>query len=129
MPFIGPGGSSVSLGTWATFAPATTGLVAETVNVARWIQVGKIVYVVYNAQGTSNATTKTFTLPITTASLGTFNLYPCYATDNGVVGSSPGLLELANSSTTATLTKTMAGTAWTNTGSWQVGVAFFYETP
>lgn len=131
MPIISGAPAAVTGATisapWATFAPATTGITGEVVNIARWVQIGKIVYVHYSVSGTSNAAGKTFTLPVATAANGANIGFMAYVQDAGTVQTSPGFLSLAAASTTATITKTIAGAGFTASGAWVGLCSFFYE--
>lgn len=114
-------------GGWTTFAPATTGITGETVAAARYCQVGNLVFILYNVSGTSNSTSKSFTLPIPAGANGTQTGALIYARDNGTVQTSPGLVGLNSNSTTANLYKTIPGGGWTASGAWVVLALFFYE--
>lgn len=81
-------------------------------------------YVEENA-GTSNATTFTATLPIAAVNLVTNVLGTI--TDNGVVQTTPGRLQIANGSTTVTFRTDMNVGAWTNANGKRAVVYFFYR--
>lgn len=107
-------GSTVS--GWSSFATKTI----------FYKKVGKTVFFWFFIQGTSNATTITFTLPVATT--GLLIDVPCRAIDNGASQVDPGLVEISSGSTTVNVYKTMAGGAWTNSGSKAIGGQFIYET-
>lgn|GEM_PF-5175422 len=114
------GGGNLNLSTAASaiaytvFTPTPLGYSGTpTTTLARYIQIGKIVTMDVSFTGTSDATTATFTLPVSPKSTAVYQLI---ATDNGTVATSPGLLSLTASSTTADCFLTLASGVWTNTG-------------
>lgn len=106
-----------------TFAPAATGFSALTSDTGRYIQLGKIVFAYINVVGTSNATTLTFTLPVSAKAADT--LVQFRSIDNGTSGT--GRLDLAAASSTATAIKDTAANAWTNSGTKAFIGMFTYE--
>lgn len=93
-------------------------------------KIGKTVFVQFWLEGTSNATTVSFTLPV--APTGT--TYPVTAValgsamDNGSVLTTAGHLELLAGDTTVTCYTNMATATWTAANTKRVGGQFFYET-
>lgn len=121
--------STDSTWAWTTFTPSPTGYTGSvTINLARYTQIGKTVIVHLSFTGTSNATTCTFTLPVSAKSTNTTGGGLTTVTDNSSVQTSPGLVVLASSSTTATCYKTQARGAFTNSGTKAVSImSFVYE--
>lgn len=106
---------------WFNYAPAATGFGSKTNDTARFAVTGRVCFLAWAIQGTSNATTMTITLPIASAASipsvgGITVIMPCRVTDNGTVATSPGRLDCGASTTTGTFTLTFGGTAFTNTG-------------
>ena len=129
MPFSGGGsGSGTVTATWANFTPATTGITGES-SAARYVQIGKVVLVSIDLTGTSNATTKSFTLPVTPGAVASMQwIVPLTVKDNGVVQGTPGEVVIDPSSTTANIYKTSSGSspAWTGSGTWfAIGVGLY----
>jgi hypothetical protein len=93
-------------------------------------KVGKTVFVLFWLEGTSNATTVSYTLPV--APTGT--TYPVigamlgYTYDNTAILTTPGRIELAAGATTVNIYKDGATGAWTGSGAKIVGGQCFYET-
>lgn len=100
---------------WNTFVPSPTGYSGSpTINLARYIQIGKNVYMNISFQGTSNATSCTFTLPIAPKSSIKF---PTIVDDNSTTQTSPGMIVMTSSSTTASCYKTLVfGSTFTASG-------------
>jgi hypothetical protein len=94
---------------------------------SRFSLVGKIcfVYILCGGDGTSNATTFTLTLPLpprnNEAQITNFT------TNNTLTLSTPGRIVWTAGSTTATLSRDMAGTAWTASGGKRANISLFYE--
>jgi hypothetical protein len=102
---------------WQAWTPTFTGFSASpSVTAARYIQIGKTVYLtLQSTAGTSNANSFTFTLPVAAKSTGNFMV--ANITDNTVTAAGVGMVALLASSTTATVYKDGASTAWTTSGS------------
>jgi hypothetical protein len=109
---------------WTTYAPAATGFSSKTSDTGSYQQIGKIVFADVSINGTSNATTLTFTLPV--APKKDMNYAQFRAGDAGA--SSVGMLNLifANG-TTATAYKNAANDAWTASGNKFFFGQFTYE--
>ncbi len=112
---------------WFNFADATTGITSPTVTWARFAVVGRVCQISYDVSGTSNAATKTFTLPIAAASGSGVFMCIGLGKDNGTNQTAVPRLLVNVSSATATVTKDGSGAAWTNTGAWQYTANFAYE--
>lgn len=110
---------------WTTFTPATTGFSGTpTTNLAKYMQRGKDVKVLIDVNGTSNASTTTFTLPV--ASKNSLRYVCVRTTDNGGT-SVVGEIDLGAASTTANVYPTPASGAWTASGAKRFEAAFVYE--
>lgn len=107
--------------TWGGFSAAPSG------GVARYVKIGKMVYCFVNswAAGTSNATTKTITLPFNSASADVMAGMG-HAFDNGAFSTNPMRIDTRAASATADLYKDINATAWTASGSAVADFAFFY---
>lgn len=89
-------------------------------------KLGKLVFVQFYIDGTSNSTSTTFTLPV--AMNGSVGInFMCRVKDNGSWGTNPGLLAMSPSGTTVTLYKDMSAAAWTASGEKGIYGEFFYE--
>ena len=119
-----PSVATVSGATLTSFTPSTTGVTSVVNDAGGYIKLGQLVFVTYICQGTSNATTKTFTLPFTSA------IYQQFAAgqgmNNGVALTTPPRVSLSASNATASLYRDTSGAPWTNTGSFLMVANFFY---
>lgn len=86
---------------------------------------GKLLICQVNIQGTSNATTLTFTLPV--AAKASDDVLPIRIANSGAYQTTPGLIQLSASSTTVNVFKDLSGAAFTNTGTKIVIGYFIYE--
>ena len=111
---------------WQDFTPATTGITGETVNNARYRQIGSTVYVELDVQGTSNDTAKGFDLPIALRS-GADVIAWIFAEDAGALLATPALVYLTGGDTGVSIYKDGAFSDWTPSGDWRVNAEFFYE--
>lgn len=103
---------------WFDWASSPTGYVTPTSNTKFSIR-GNICFITVNISGTSNATTKTFTLPVLTGAYAQTFAPIGQGLDNGTWQDGPCVLVLENASTTADIRKTVASQAWTGSGSAQ----------
>jgi len=90
-----------------------TGFSSLTTEQVRFSVVGNVCLLDFFIDGTSNATTLTFTLPFAPSQL---RRTPCRGTDNGALQLDVASLALSVSSTTADVAKTFQGTGWTASG-------------
>lgn len=109
--------------TWFAYTPSFTGFSSNPTMIARFSILGNMCtfYHVTTVDGTSNATTKTITLPV--ASLNFMEVGALIAAkDNGSYPTSPGHYKMANGSATANVYKGLVEVAWTSSGScnWSV---------
>ncbi len=118
---------SIADGLWQPWNPAPTGFVtAPTPGVARWSQTGRDINVeYYSGDGTSNATTLTFSLP--TKEKNGQILFLGGGKDNGAVQTAPMRMDLAAGSRTATIYKDLNGTAFTASGTKMIVFNSTYE--
>jgi hypothetical protein len=110
---------------WQPWTPTLTGWSANPTNVVyRYKQIGKLVHLAIRqlTSGTSNATTKSLTLPVTAATIT--NMVwdaPCGAVDNGVLLATPARGIVASGGTTITFDKDWsAAGGWTNSGNHRI---------
>ncbi len=91
-------------------------------------KVGNLVFVIFNINGTSNATNATFTLPYTTVNSAGARMYGSTRfTDNGAGSTTPGLSYMeVNTSTVHLFTDWVTGT-WTNINGKVIRGQFWYE--
>lgn len=105
---------------WQTWTPTITGFSANPAGgVYRYIQIGKTVFLSVGqpANGTSNSTTFTISLPIAAATITNMQ-WSGFGTvaDNGVSPTSPGLLNLPSGSTVVNVYKDAVGGGFTASG-------------
>ncbi len=110
---------------WFNFTDSTTGVTTVTKDIARFCVVGRECTIAYDVAATSNATTKTFTVPITIAQTALYS--SGFNKDNGVTATGPARVVATSGGSTITLTHDLSGTAWTNGGTWEVAATFTYE--
>ena len=111
---------------WFNYTPTFTGFSADpTVSYSCYNLSGMTCHIIHNisANGTSNATTYTVSLPV--AANGSSRHALPHVVDNGVVGAT-GVLTIANAATTASLFKS-AGAVWTNPGAKGAAFSIFYQ--
>ena len=107
--------TSYEEGVWT---PSFTGFSANPTCTGSYTRIGNICIALYQqtASGTSNATTKTITLPFTAANTGVQNLL-IGIVNNGTFSDSPGRIATRSNSNIADVYRVISnGTAWTNTG-------------
>jgi hypothetical protein len=107
--------------TWGGFSSALTG------GAATYVKIGKMVFCNVNgfSAGTSNATTKTITLPFASKNSAVMaGMGHCM--DNGAFQNNPMRIDTSASSTTANLYKDLNADAWTASGSCVADFAFWY---
>lgn len=113
--FIDYSATSTIIG-WASF----------TTKVIKYFQIGKLCFVIFDLEGTSNSTSSSFTLPLTQQGTPAFiNSAMGLAVDNGAATANMGRLELA--SNVVSLFLTNAGTGWTGSGTKKILGQFFFE--
>lgn len=110
---------------WQTFAPAATGFSSLTSDTGRYIQIGNTVFGLININGTSNAVSLTFTLPVAAKAADDYG--GMRVANNGAFLTTPGYIEFAASSTLATCYSNGGAGAWTNVNAKVFFGYFFYE--
>jgi len=104
---------------WFSWTPTYSGFSADPTYVAKFSVIGRActISMLGSADGTSNATGFTFTVPIANALGQLAHLYGGTPIDAGAEQSTQPTIRIANGSTTATCYKTgNTGTGWTNSG-------------
>jgi hypothetical protein len=94
-----------------------TGFSSKTTDSIFWSNMGKIYVCYVNIQGTSNATSLTFTLPNSAVAATNQQIYGGYITNGGSSSGTPtGTIVLSTGSGTATCYRDANLTTWTNSG-------------
>lgn len=111
-----PGLADLS-GAWSTWSPTWGGFSVSPTVGAYYVKIGKTVIcqITTTGHGTSNATSLTFTLPFTSSK----SLIVCgtgLPHNNGAFSTNPIRIDVAASSATATVYRTLQGDVWTNSG-------------
>lgn len=120
------GTAATDLGSaWQTGTPAATGFSSKTDDALVYKQIGKTMFCNFKIEGTSNATTLTFTLPA--AAKNTTSYGGIRTANSGAFGVNPGLITFAAASATATCFRDHSSAAFTNTGTKGMQGFFFYE--
>lgn len=113
---------------WTAWTPTWGGFSANPTVTARYTQIGKFLfaYIITTANGTSNATNFTLTLPVAPVNAQRF---VCWSVDNGAAVTTPSELRFTAASTTATVFKTFSGGAatWTASGEKAIYCNVSYE--
>lgn len=116
---------------WTDYGAISTivGFSTSTQNI--WYKkIGKMVWVIYYIDGTSDATNLTFTLPFIAINSTNARIYTVSkGIDNGSGLTAPAMAELKNNTNLVTVFKDWNALAWTASGNKQVRGEFFYETP
>lgn len=112
---------------WQDFSASSTitGWTSFTTKSIYYKRVGSSVYMAINLQGTSNATSVSFTLPFTMNATNPLINIPFVTLDNGAAVT--GMCQLAAGSSTMNCFTTYAAGTWTASGSKQVYGEFFYQ--
>lgn len=120
--------STPSDGAWSNWTPTLTGASADPTGTTRYILGGKKcnVWINFNGNGTSNAVTKTITLPFT-AYNGASQLFLGRGIDNSAPAV-PILIATRSNSNIADVYASVAAGAWTALGLFRYSAAFAYET-
>lgn len=106
-------------GAWVDYSATSTvtGWSSFTTKIIKYTIVGKVAIIEFAIQGTSNATTTSFTLPAALANLSTSKSRGCYAADNGAAIVTGGVAWVNTSGTTVTIyTDWALNSAWTASG-------------
>lgn len=115
---------------WANYASSSTivGWASFTNKVIYVERVGKLVFVQFYLNGTSNSTAVSFTLPYAQQAGVPFDQLGGAVQDGGVWQSTACEISFAVSATTVNIYKTFPSVAWTNTGAKTVLGQFWYHT-
>lgn len=111
--------------TWAPWTPAFTGF-SGSVNIttARYIQYGKTVHIRITADGTSNSTAFTFTLPVAAKSSGRHIVCAVFNGGNWIT---TGVMNLTAGSTSASMSIDANATGFSATGGKGLDLNATYE--
>lgn len=93
-------------------------------------KVGKLIFVSFHLEGTSDAVTTTFTLPATSVTVGTVHSFSAglgQAYDNSAAVTTNAVVSLPNNSATAACFTSFAAGGWTASGTKIVQGQFWYE--
>ena len=114
--------------TWIDYGgiSTVTGWSSTTTKQIYYKRIGKLVFISFLIDGTSNTTTVIFTLPYTSSNDVPYRI-PIVGIDNGARLTTLPVAELPANSSTVTCYLDNNDTAWTNTGNKAVWGQFFYE--
>lgn len=117
---------------WLDWTPVFAGFSADpTSNVSRYRLINNTVNLNHrsNADGTSNSTGFTISLPFTAKTITNANWQtPCLVTDNSAAVATPGTISITSAATTASIAKDLASTGFTASGGKRIrGSELFYE--
>lgn len=121
--------SPVGYPTWFDFQPTWTGFSVAPVGTIRYSIVGQQCFILSDdREGTSNATTLTFTIPVTVANNNQSNTL-FSSKDNGApTAAQPGQLVTTATSNAISIFRSIYQTAWTNSGQKGFyGISFFVD--
>lgn len=112
---------------WTDYSATSTitGWTSFTTKKIYYKKIGKLVFVTFHLDGTSNSTSTNFTLPYTSNSAVQYDAFFQGKDNSGA--NFVGLLELLGNSSTANLYSTPGGGAWTASGTKQVRGQFWFE--
>lgn len=115
-----------AIGQWSDWSPVFTGFSVAPTYLCRYSKIGKICNINFRitANGTSNATSKTVTLPFV-ANKST--VIACLPLVNNNTAEAGGVVVLTAGSDVATIAR-MGGTNWTNSGNAGFSFSGSYET-
>jgi hypothetical protein len=113
-------------GTDHSASAAVTGFSGTPTVVARYIKIGKIVFLWFNISGTSNAATLGFNLPAVAKRTESYIGFK--VTDNGTVQLDSGLLNMTAGSATVACYKTSQAAVWTGSGAKAIEGILIYES-
>lgn len=116
------------VGSWITYTPTLTGFSAlPTLDRSMYFRIGKMVEVQIHssASGTSNATTKTITLPFIASGAAQAGIVAS-TVNSGVNSTSPGSVISRVDSDIADVYRTVASLAWTASGNARFAFSFTY---
>lgn len=118
--------SKLAADAWTAHSATLGGFSGTPTQANYFLKIGRLVVLMVNIQGTSNATALTFTLPYAAARTENVNgIMVC--TDNGTTTNDPPRIALVGT-TTANAFKTLSGTTWTNANGKGLEGMMFYES-
>ncbi len=118
-----------TVGSWVDYSATSTivGWSALTTKLIYYVLIGKVCYVTFYLSGTSNATTATFTLPVTSAGSETL-AGGIYIVNNGADSVNGGFADIAAATSTVSVYRNNQLLAFTNSGSKLVLGQLFFQT-
>lgn len=115
---------------WQEFTTTTGGFISTTIQEVWFKRVGKMVIVNFHINGTSDATTMTFTLPFVHVNNTDVEVrVGVRVADAGVFQAASGMIFLAANSSIVNVFQDFAGLAFTATGIKAVQGQLWYQTP
>lgn len=127
--YVSKAASPVGFPQWFAYTPTWAGYSSDPTGItARFSLNGRLCTVVLScsANGTSNTTSNTVTVPITSAQAVTLATLIKY-NDNSITSATPGYGSLAASSNILTMYKDLQATVWTGSGQKSVNFTLQYE--
>jgi hypothetical protein len=123
--------SDVYTTAWTDYGSTSTvtGWSSFTAKIIRYKQVGKLMFVVFSLDGTSNSTAVSFTLPVYNSADVAVWVAAGHTYDNGANTASPGQIRLDASDNTVRIYKSNAGDSWTASNGKLVQGEFFFQVP
>lgn len=118
------------VGSWIPYTPVLAGWISDpTFDRTMYFRVGNDITVAIHstANGTSNATTKTITLPFVADSVGSQVGVSGPNINNNVVDTTHGMIITRSGSNIADLYRNTSQTAWTNTSGCRINFVFTYK--
>ena len=117
---------SSSPGEWIDISNTSTvvGWASFTTKSIKYMVINKAVIVTFNIQGTSNAVTSTFTVPIASSASATAAVDVCFGVDNGTPGVMTAALPVGTSTVNLIFNLTLP---WTNSGAKTASGHVIYE--
>jgi hypothetical protein len=117
-------------GAWTNYFATSTKVGWSSFATQQYIlykKVGKLVFIQYDIDGTSNSVNTSFTLPYSLSALGAGAFNALYTIDNGANQANPGCCQINNGASLALFYKDWAGTGWTASGYKRIYGEVFYE--
>jgi hypothetical protein len=120
--------AALATGTWTDYSSTSTvtGWSSFASKSIKYLEIGKIVFVKFYIEGTSNGNTARFTVPTTNTGNIVWGAQG-YSSDNGVALTAHPIYSLATSSNNVDCRKDGAENTWTTSGTKVVSGFFFYE--
>jgi hypothetical protein len=116
---------------WTDYSGTSTvvGWSAFTTKKIFYKKIGKLVWVAFQLEGTSDATTATFTVPVARSNDSFTLTFPMGGDiqDNSVAVTTNAFGSIASAGSTVSTGPSAAGGGWTNSGTKRIAGQFFYE--